>query len=554
MSESMLNDEFVRAEESPSAKVSAVWLIPIVALLIGCWMLYDYFNQLGSEIKLHLKTAEGIEVGKTFIKSRNVNVGVIESIKLSDDYSAIIATARVSPDAERMLTRDARFWVVKPRIGKEGITGLDTLLSGAYIELEPGRTAVGHYEFNVLEHPPVASADEQGIRVVLNSRQAGKLGVGDPVLYEGFTVGRVESTGFDTDKRQAFYQLFINKPYDELVRSNSQFWLASGLNMQLSAKGLDLQVGSLESLLRGGVSFGLPEGRLAGEKVEDGEDHFRLYDSRELASQSLYSQYLEYVMLFDESVRGLHEGASVEFRGITIGKVVKAPLTLQQYGVHGAGLSNGTIPVLVRIELARVFENAESAGLEQLRSEIDRDLGAGLRASLKTGSLLTGALFIDLDLYPDAEPYQAGTFMEYPLFPTKRAGVAEIQKQVGQLISKLNNLPLESTFQGVNHTLENTSAALAQWDKVGQRLEQLLKQQEMQALPGELQNTLREFQGMAQDYGQDSAMYAELQSSLKQLKAVMRELQPLSRQLNEKPNLLIMGADTAADPTPKKAD
>lgn len=443
---------------------------------------------------------------------------------------------------------------MKPRIGKEGITGLDTLLSGAYIELEPGRTAVGHYEFNVLEHPPVASADEQGIRVVLNSRQAGKLGVGDPVLYEGFTVGRVESTGFDTDKRQAFYQLFINKPYDELVRSNSQFWLASGLNMQLSAKGLDLQVGSLESLLRGGVSFGLPEGRLAGEKVEDGEDHFRLYDSRELASQSLYSQYLEYVMLFDESVRGLHEGAGVEFRGITIGKVVKAPLTLQQYGVHGAGLSNGTIPVLVRIELARVFENAESAGLEQLRSEIDRDLGAGLRASLKTGSLLTGALFIDLDLYPDAEPYQAGTFMEYPLFPTKRAGVAEIQKQVGQLISKLNNLPLESTFQGVNHTLENTSAALAQWDKVGQRLEQLLKQQEMQALPGELQNTLREFQGMAQDYGQDSAMYAELQSSLKQLKAVMRELQPLSRQLNEKPNLLIMGADTAADPTPKKAD
>jgi paraquat-inducible protein B len=209
---------------------------------------------------------------------------------------------------------------------------------------------------------------------------------------------------------------------------------------------------------------------------------------------------------------------------------------------------------LVRIELARVFENAESAGLEQLRSEIDRDLGAGLRASLKTGSLLTGALFIDLDLYPDAEPYQAGTFMEYPLFPTKRAGVAEIQKQVGQLISKLNNLPLESTFQGVNHTLENTSAALAQWDKVGQKLEQLLKQQEMQALPGELQNTLREFQGMAQDYGQDSAMYAELQSSLKQLKAVMRELQPLSRQLNEKPNLLIMGADTAADPTPKKAD
>lgn len=550
----MINNENIRAKESKVRQLSPVWLIPIIAALIGCWMLYSYFSQLGTEIQLHLKTAEGIEVGKTFLKSRNVNVGVIESIKLSDDYSAIVATARISNDAKRMLKQDARFWVVKPRIGMEGVSGLDTLLSGAYIELEPGKSSTPQFEFTVLDNPPVASADEEGMRITLTSPQAGKLSVGDPVLYEGFRVGRVETLGFNTERREAFYQLFINKPYDELVRDNSQFWLTSGINMQLSAKGLNLQVGSLETLLSGGVSFRLPEGRLAGAKItEDGHD-FRLYDSQELASQSVYDKYLEFVMLFDESIRGLHDGATVEFRGITIGEVVKSPLTLQQLDPHFGRFSHGTIPVLVKIELARVFEHAEQVGLDNLRAEIERELHSGLRASLKTGNLLTGALFIDLDLYADAKPYQTADFMGYPVFPTQRAGVAEIQKQVGQLISKLNNLPLEKTFSEVNTMLQNTASALAQWDKVGASLDQVLQQQEMMSLPAEIQQTLKAVSLTAKGYGPESSVYAELQTSLQQLQTLMKELAPLSRQLNQKPNALILGADLPADPIPVKGN
>ncbi len=549
----MTNDKPMRADEVKVRQLSPIWIIPIVALIIGCWMVYDYFNQLGTEIQLNLRTAEGIEVGKTFLKSRNVNVGVIESIKLSDDYSSIVATARVSDDAVRMLKEDSRLWVVKPRIGMEGISGLDTLLSGAYIELEPGKSKISQYEFTVLEHPPVASVDEEGVRVTLFSQQAGKLDVGDPVLYEGFKVGRVENIGFDTNNKKAFYQLFINKPYDDLVRKNSQFWLTSGINMQLSAKGLNLQVGSLESLLTGGVSFQVPKDRLSGDKATDGQS-YSLYDSFELAQQSMYDEYLEFVMLFDESIRGLHAGASVEFRGITIGEVVKAPLTLQQFDSDSSKgrFSNGIVPVLVKIELARVFENANEIGLDELKSELEREINIGLRASLKTGSLITGALFIDLDLYPDDKAHQAASFMDYPIFPTKRAGVAEIQKQVGQLINKFNHLPIESVFNELNNTLKSSSDAFSQWDKVGEQLTKILQQGEMQALPAEVQQTLKEVQNTAKGYAPGAGVYNELEANLQQLKMLMKELEPLSRQLNNKPNSLIMGGEYRADPVPAR--
>ncbi len=549
----MTSDNNIRSDEVKVRHISAIWLIPIVALMIGCWMVYDYFDQLGTEIQLNLRTAEGIEVGKTLLKSRNVNVGIIETIKLSDDYSSIIATARVSDDAVRMLKEDSRFWVVKPRIGMEGITGLDTLLSGAYIELEPGNAKKSKYEFTVLEHPPVASVDEEGVRVTLFSQQAGKLDLGDPVLYEGYKVGRVENIGFDTDNRKAFYQLFINKPYDGLVLDNSQFWLTSGINMQLSAKGLNLQVGSLESILTGGVSFQSPEGRKSGEKVVDGHS-YTLYDSLEDAKQSMYDRYIEFVMIFDESIRGLYDGASVEFRGIPIGEVVKSPLSLQQYDAESPDgrFSNGKIPVLVKIELARVFENADDVKLEKLHAILEKEMKVGLRASLKTGSILTGALFIDLDLYPEEPAYKAAKFMDYNVFPTKRAGVAELQKQVGQLINKFNHLPVERVFSELSDTLTSSTETFERWDKVGERVDQLLQQGEMQSLPAEVQQTLKELQNTAKGYGPDAAVYNELEANLQQIKMLMKELEPLSRQLNNKPNSLIMGGEHRDDPVPAR--
>lgn len=363
-----------------------------------------------------MPTAEGIEVGKTEIKSLNVKVGVITDVKLSENYDYITATARMNKDAARMLREDTLFWVVKPRIGKEGISGLETLLSGSYIQLQPGSSGKAKKNFTVLDIPPVASPDEKGLRVVLRHNEAGKLGVGDPVLYRGFTVGRVEKTSLDVDSQQALYQLFIFEPYDSLVRTKTHFWLSSGVELRLNSEGFEVKVSSMEAMLSGGVTFDNILGRNSGKVLDKQMRKFRLFDDVKQAREGMYSDYIEFAMLFDESVRGLKPDAPVEYKGLRIGTVLQVPMRLPS--PEDEGFSVKQVPVLVRIELGRLYENFQSESMDVFKDKVMNDFSTGLRASLKTGSLLTGALFIDLDFAPSDEPYVPSQYEGYDVFPT----------------------------------------------------------------------------------------------------------------------------------------
>lgn len=297
------------AKISQQKQLSSVWIIPILALGIGLWMLFQHLNSTGPKIYLKLPTADGLEVGKTQIKALNVNVGVITDIALSESYDHIIATAQMSKDAQRMLREDTLFWVVKPRIGKDGVSGLDTLLSGSYLQLQPGHGSQFQDSFTVLDLPPVAPTDAKGLRLILTHKEAGKLSVGDPVIYEGFTVGRVEKTGYDVEQKQAEYQLFVFSPYDKLVTENAHFWLNSGLSLKMNAEGIDVNVPSIETLLKGGVTFGLLDDDFAGMAITESMHKFRLFDDVEQIREGMFNDYVEFVMLFDESVRGLKPNA-----------------------------------------------------------------------------------------------------------------------------------------------------------------------------------------------------------------------------------------------------
>ncbi|MDX1267509.1 MAG: MlaD family protein, partial [Oceanisphaera sp.] len=204
----------VRAERRPQRSLSPIWIVPLVALLIGAWMIYDNLSKLGPSITLIMDNAEGIEAGKTLIKTRNVEVGRVEKVSLSDDLSHAEITARMSPQAESMLSEDTRFWVVKPRIGREGVSGLGTVLSGAYIQLLPGSSEVSKKTFDVLEQPPVAPPDAAGLRINLISQVGNAISTGDPVTYQGYTVGRVEDSHFDPEKREMRHRLYIQSPYE----------------------------------------------------------------------------------------------------------------------------------------------------------------------------------------------------------------------------------------------------------------------------------------------------------------------------------------------------
>ncbi|OLQ74271.1 paraquat-inducible protein B [Photobacterium proteolyticum] len=543
----MTDNKQEKAEVQDIKQISSIWLVPVIALGIGIWMIAQYMMSKGPEVTLLLSTAEGIEVGKTEVKALNVRVGVITDVSLNDDYSAIIATAQIDKDAARMLKEDTLFWVVKPRIGKEGVSGLETLLSGAYVQLQPGVAKKEKLEFTVLEVPPVAPPDAKGIRLVLYHNEAGKLGVGDPVLYEGFTVGRVEKITFDPEAKKANYQLFIFEPYNSLIRKRTRFWLTSGVDLQMSAEGFNFKIGSIESLITGGVSFRVPRGNEPGELITKELSRFRLYNNLKQVRERFFDEYLEYVMLFDESVRGLNSGAPVEYRGIRIGTVRKVPLELPR---AVSGFASKQIPVLVRIELGRIYEHVDVDSLPQLKENLEREFKAGLRASLKTGNLLTGALLVDTELYPEETLPELPRYGRYDIFPTKAGGFAQIQKQISAILSKINNLPVEDTLESLNNSLNASQKTLLATEKMANELAVILANQDTQAIPSEVRNSLQQIQNTLDGFGPDAEPYRNLEQALARFEQVMTELQPVLRQINDKPNSLIFSGEKAKDPIP----
>ncbi|AUI86438.1 paraquat-inducible protein B [Vibrio azureus] len=535
------------AQIQPQKQISAIWIIPLLALVMGLWMLYKYIESTGPEITLILPTAEGIEANKTEIKALNVKIGTITKVQLSEDYDHIIAKAQMNKDAARMLRKDSLFWVVKPRIGREGVSGLETLLSGAYIQLQPGHAKQEQRLFTVLNVPPVAPPDAKGLRVILTHKEAGKLNIGDPVIYQGFTVGRVESATFDVNQRQALYQLFIFKPFDSLVQTRTHFWLSSGIDLQLNAEGFDVKFGSIESILTGGVTFGPISGMANGEPLTKDLAKFRLYDDKKQVREGMYDESIKFVMMFEESVRGLKPKAPVEYRGLRIGTVLKVPMNLP---TPGEDFSAKRIPVLIRIEIGRIYRDFSKASLPELQTALIEEFSKGLRGTLKTGNLLTGALYIDTDFYPEDAPYTPRQYKSFEVFPTKQGGFAQVQRQVNDFLNKVNQLPIETTVESLNQTLKHSEQTLATINRVADSVDKLLNLEGTQAIPNDIRQSLNKLQQTIDAYGPNSTMYNEMESSLKQLDQVMMEFKPILKQLNTKPNALVFGEQAIEDPIP----
>lgn len=528
---------------------SVVWIFPLITLLIGGWILFYHYQHQGVEVTLLTTNAEGIEGGKTAIKSRSVDVGRVVNVVLTDDLHHVKIKARLNDGMEKLLRSDTVFWVVKPRVGREGVSGLNTLLSGAYIELQPGNSGEVAEVYPLLDNPPLAPSDAKGIRIMLSSDRAGQLTPGDPVLFHGYRVGSVETSQFDPKKRVIEYQLFINAPYDHLVTSNVRFWKDSGLAVDFSASGMRVEMSSLTTLFSGGVSFDVPKGWELGQPVAE-RTRFTLYDNKNSTLQSLYTRHVDYLMFFKESVRGLQPGAPVEFRGIRLGTVAEVPY-------FAAGLRQGLnddyrIPVLIRIETERAA-NQLGEGPE-LVDHLQQLLKHGLRGSLKTANLVTGALFIDLDFYNNMPSVDEMTkFGDYLVIPTVSSGLAQIQQSLIETLDKINKLPINPLLNQATSTLQQSQKVLANLQTTLDHLNSLLARGSTQKLPDDLQNTLRELNRTLQGMQPGSAGYNKTLDNLKQLDQVLRELQPVLRTLNDKSNALIFEAKPKPDPIPKGA-
>ncbi|MFL5335584.1 MAG: intermembrane transport protein PqiB, partial [Geminicoccaceae bacterium] len=297
--------------------ISIVWVIPIVAALIGAFLAYRAYTDRGPTITLSFATAEGLEAGKTKLRYLDVEVGTARTVTIAPDLKRIMVTAEMVLGAENFLRERTTFWIVKPRIGVGGVSGLGTLLSGAYIGLAPGEGAAAR-SFTGLEQPPPLDANVAGRQYQLTATDLGSVSRGAPILYRGLDIGQVLDYRLAPDKSGLDLSIFVNAPYSDLVRTTSRFWNASGISVSTSASGVAVEVGSLQSLIVGGIEFDTPPG--AGTSaVADAGASFPLYASKSALAQAQFTQKIPFLVDFDGSVRGLSPGAPVEFRGIKVG-------------------------------------------------------------------------------------------------------------------------------------------------------------------------------------------------------------------------------------------
>lgn len=507
--------------------LSPVWIIPVIAAALGLWLVVKYYSAKGPEITVRFETADGIIGGKTPVLCRSVNIGTVRAVRLTDDLKGVLVTLDMTRDAARLLRKDTQIWVVRARYSSEGISGLNTLLSGNYLELQPGVSKDERFEFLGLENPPVTPPGVPGLRLKLIAQAAGGLGPGTSIVYKGISVGKIETRVFHPDTGAVEFSAFIQGEFASLVQDGTKFWNQSGIDLKIGADGVQLRTGTLESILAGGVTFSEPEKKGAtSHHAIDGKSYV-LYDSYDDSRKPPFNPTVPYLLLFSGSVRGLNIDAPVEFRGIRVGIVV---------GISFKYLPDDPdkrVPVLIKLDPDALTNEAE-ADYDAARAEIAQSVQRGLRATLKTGNLLTSQLYVDLDFQKDAPAAEIVNAEGYDLLPTAASGFDELQDKVSALLDKLKALPLEQTVQSANDTLASVKSAVDSINK-------LVASDDTKALPQALHKDLSELQQTMAGYNGQSTFYQDLSEILRQLDETLRSVKTLTGTLDRKPNSLIFG-------------
>jgi paraquat-inducible protein B len=501
-------EEVAEAVIETRRRPSIVWLIPLVAALVGGFVAWRTFSERGPAIEITLANAEGLEAGKTKVRYKNVEIGLVEEVRLADDLSHVVARARMVKGADEYLREGTRFWVVRARVTGGQASGLGTLLSGSYIGVDPLRDGKSKRKFRGLETPPVVTRDQPGKHFVLRSYRAGSVDVGTPVFFRKTEVGEVVASELDPSGDFVSIEVFVHAPHDQRVSKGSRFWNASGLAVSVGAGGVDVKVESLKSLLIGGIAFDTPSGGDGALAQKD--DVFALYESEAATRREVYTQKAHYVAYFDQSVRGLVPGAPVEFRGIQIGEVrdVKLEYVPATQEFH--------IPVLIEIEPERIA-NLGMVDPETRRQGLDLLVKRGLRAQLQSGNLLTGQLIVQLDFHEHAKPAEIVWQEPYPELPTVPAPLEEITSSVQRLVKRLETLPLDEVVKSLNGTLVAARDALAQ-----------------------AQQTLATASTLV---GPDSPANAELRRALVELSDAARSVGLAADQIQTQPDSLLFGRE-----------
>ncbi|GAA5235940.1 MCE family protein [Verticiella sediminum] len=512
-------------------RISLIWLVPIVAAIAGAVLIYRTWASSGPEVTITFATASGLQAGQTELRFKDVTVGVVRTITLSEDWSKVMVTADIRRDAADLAREGTRFWVVRPRLALSGVSGLGTLLSGAYIEADtpgggPDVDRPSQRSFEGLEEPPEIRHDAPGSRFLLRTADLGSLEVGSPVYFRRIAVGRVTDYELDSQSRDVRVEVFIDAPNDRLVTEGTRFWNASGIDMQVSADGVRLHAESLVSLVLGGIAFE-PSDLPAAEPASD-NTAFQLFPNRQAALAPPDGEPLPIRMRFDQSVRGLAVGAPIDFKGMTLGSVTALTMDydMQKRDFHVLVDAN-----LYPMRMGPLYERMRDyvgAGNDEtvvLGPMIER----GLRAQLRTANLLTGQLYIALDDFPKA-PKVTYQHTDPITIPTVSGEFDQLQQQIASIVSKIERLPLDEIAGNLRDTLGNSARLVSRVDR------QVVP--ETQSMLREATRTLNDVRSLV---ASDAALPLNLDRAMQELARAARSLRVLTDYLQTNPEALLRG-------------
>ncbi len=554
-------------------RLSVAWFLPLIALAIAGGAAWRHYSTLGPQITIALDNAAGLEAGRTPVKYRDVEIGRVESLAFDEGFDRVLARARMSADVRDRLREGARFWVVRPQLTASGVSGLDTLLSGAYLAVDWGAgDGAATDAFTAAPEPPLTPSDTPGRRVTLRAREGGALTPGAPVYFKSIEVGRVETKRLSADGDAIEFDLFVNAPYSDRIDARTRFWNASGVGVELGAQGLRLDVTSLAALLRGGVVFD----RFAEAAPGPSEaDAFILHASRDEAAESLFGEnpaaQLRLTAVFDQSVRGLGDGAPVEYRGVQVG-VVEGIAVLP-----GESLTTLQIVATLLIQPRRI--GVIGSDPESNLAFVERSVARGLRARLASGSLVTGALYVELVDAPEAPPARLDLDAKpYPRLPSVPSTLDALRGRAEEVLARINKLPVEELLASAIAALDSVTAlaadpdlkrapgeltgalsaargmldGLAEADLAGDAARAMAATSSaaaafenaasgLPALVRRLNDAAAKAESAIDAYGAGSSVNTEAVAALREMRQAARAISTLAQTLERRPNSLIIG-------------
>lgn len=519
-------------------RVSLIWLVPIVAAVIGLSMAFHDWMNLGPRVTVTFLTAEGLEANKTQVKYKNVVIGMVTEISLSEDRTHVLATIELNNSAGPFTRVDSQYWVVRPRIGAHGISGVDTLLSGAFIGADAGNSEDTKTDFTGLETPPPVTFGEKGKRFTLHTDDLGSLDIGSPVYFRRIQVGQVVSFNLSQDGKGVDVQIFINSPNDQFITTDTRFWNASGVDVSVGATGLKVNTQSLTSILSGGIAFREPNWSPDAVPAEENAE-FKIFDDQATAMAPPDGEPIYVRMRFNQSLRGMAVNSPVEFVGVNIGRVVSVDLDYDAATKSFPGIVGAVIyPDRLGIAQAKIEELAGSGSEEEKSARVlGMFVNAGLRAQARTGNLLTGQLYVSLDFDPKAKKISFNPKARPMEIPTVPGSFDKLQEQLQAFVDKVSRLPLDELAGNLNGSLSE--------------LQKTLKQVNGTVLPqmrGTLQQAEKTLGTANEALAEDSPGRQQLGQAMEEVQRTARSVRVLTDFLSRHPEALIRGRTSEAAP------